>query len=104
MHPDNQPSFEQVVDLSHRMLAMAQAQDWEALQTLESERQPMLERAYAHAPKDRGSEWMRRTTETLLALNEQIVALTAKARENAADESIRMNRSRRATEAYARFG
>ncbi|MFK2878573.1 flagellar protein FliT [Rhodanobacter hydrolyticus] len=91
-------SLERALEVSNNMLAAAREGQWDSLPKMEVERAPLLRAS--HPRDDRSRELL----EQLLACNEEMLSLAARARAQIADALSRNGYAHRALNTYVGLG
>lgn len=101
--PDNLPeSAQDLLAVSHGMLASAKADDWEAVIEAEEIRRPMIDQVIAQgAPNDAPpAGWVREVIEELQSLNDRVVALGEERKEQIRNDLGEVQTGSKAVKAY----
>ena len=98
------PQIERILELTRAARERAEAGDWQSAVACERERRPLLSEYFASPPPVQGRVRVAEAIREILASDAGLIALAAKGRNEAAEESRRMNRGRRATAAYLAAG
>jgi len=95
-----QPSLSTLLELTQHMLQVAQAEDWQTLVSLEDTRKDLIaaffapQQAPAHAPG------LAAVIREILAIDQQIIALSEAGRQQAANGMRQLHQTHRALHAY----
>lgn len=93
---------DEVLELSRRMLAAADRQDWESVHELEAQRTRLFEQYDAREQARSGKQAIESALREMLDINQRILELSLNARDELQKHFGTLNRGIKAEEAYRR--
>ena len=93
--------MKRVMALSETMLEAAQEQDWDRLNTLTAQRQPLLEQVFADARRRMSPDALQRCILRLLEIDKRIIQLGQQSQRQMLEKLSDFGRGRKAKQAYA---
>lgn len=93
-------SLSAILELTRHMLRMAETEDWQALMALEEARQGIMAAFFAPPWAAERVPGVASALRDVLALNQQIIALSEAGRQQAADGMRQLQQKHRAMQAY----
>ena len=101
---ERERQIERILELTRAARERAEEGDWKAAVTLEGERRPLIREYFASPLPIQGRVRVAEAIREILASDAGLIALAAKGRNEAAEESRRMRRGRTAKAAYLAHG
>ena len=90
-----------ILELTQNMLQVAQAEDWQTLASLEETRQNLITTLFAQPLSGAHATGVAGGIRAVLAMDQQIIALSEAGRQQAADGMRQLHQAHRAMQAYA---
>lgn len=95
--------LERATQLSRTMLEAAEAGDWQRVQALAAERKPLVQDAFAGDLSEAARNALEAPLRRLAHLNDQLIELTAAARDDRGEQLGQVRAGQKAAGAYATF-
>lgn len=88
------------VELSNRIVQVAEEKDWHQLGRLDQQRKGLLEDVFSDASRLKADSELKRAVQKIIQLNEQALHLCAESRESLSADGHKIKRGREAVAAY----
>jgi hypothetical protein len=88
------------IDLSNRILELADAQEWAQVEQLDGERMELLKAVFSDPDLDRTDPEIRSQLQQVLQLNDQAVGICSNAREGLVSDGRKLQQGKEAVSAY----
>jgi hypothetical protein len=101
---DRERQIERILELTRAARERAEQRDWPSAVACERQRRPLISEYFASPLPVKGRVRVAEAIREILASDAGLIALAAKGRNEAAEESNRLRRGRKATAAYLAAG
>lgn len=86
--------------MSHRLLALAKADNWDDMPELEQERRKLIDACFSSDPTLSGAKHAQDKIQEIIALDKKVLEMAATAREGIGESLDKLQQGRSVTNAY----
>jgi hypothetical protein len=93
--------LESITALSRRLVSLAQSDGWAEAETVEAERQTLIQQYFSNCPDEQDPEQQRQALQILLDLNEKVMGMLRERRQTLISDLQSIEEGRVAARAYS---